>query len=369
MLPKVEYLKQELNRLGENANKYNSEHLDFPEPLNVEAEIAAAFSQAEQTSDPTETVVETSEQRTVNENESFLAKETVPTLPDEDASLTDIPTLPEDADAVPDIPVDDAVIPVDTDAVIPVDDAAEIPVDGDVIPDIVVDSGANPDAPAQTNADASAEESETSSKKTAPLPLTMPEFIVTGGVPVVYKAQNQLLDDLKVSFLTAFLIIGLILVCLFRSLRCGTLAVYPSLLPVIFVFGIVGWIGLRVEMGTMLTGSAALGIAVDNTVHFITWYRIGHQRGMDRKEATRLAYRKCGSAMFQTSSVCSLGLVTYMISPFIPTIYFSFFMCALLFSALFSDLTVLPAILLSSWGKIFLRSVKPAEPETTEENG
>ena len=168
-------------------------------------------------------------------------------------------------------------------------------------------------------------------------------------------------------FLTAFIIIGLILICLFRSVRCGVLAVYPSLLPVIFVFGIVGWIDLRVEMGTMLTGSAALGIAVDNTVHFITWYRIGHQRGMDRKEATRLAYRKCGSAMFQTSSVCSLGLVTYMVSPFIPTIYFSFFMCALLFSALFSDLTVLPAILLSAWGKIFLRSVKSAEPETTED--
>ena len=365
LLPKVDYLKQEIDRLGENAKKYNSEHLEFPEPLNIEAEIISAFAEAEQTEAQTETVVETS----VNENESLPAEDSIPTLPDEDASLTDIPTLPDDVTAVPDIPVDDAIIPVDSDAVIPVDDAAEIPVDGDVVPDIVVDDSANPDAPEQTNADASADETESSSKKAAPLPLTKPEFIVTGGVPVVYKAQNQLLDDLKVSFLTAFLIIGLILICLFRSFRCGTLAVYPSLLPVIFVFGIVGWSGLRVEMGTMLTGSAALGIAVDNTVHFITWYRIGHQRGMDRKEATRLAYRKCGSAMFQTSSVCSLGLVTYMISPFIPTIYFSFFMCALLFSALFSDLTVLPAILLSAWGKIFLRSVKPAEPETTEENG
>ena len=367
LLPKVDYLKQEIDRLGENAKKYNSEHLEFPEPLNIEAEIISAFAEAEQPAAPTETVVETSDQLALNE--THPAEDSIPTLPDEDASLTDIPTLPDDVTAVPDIPVDDAIIPVDSDALIPVDDAAAIPVDSDVVPDIVVDDSANPDAPEQTNADASTEESETSSKKAAPLPLTKPEFIVTGGVPVVYKAQNQLLDDLKVSFLTAFLIIGLILICLFRSFRCGVLAVYPSLLPVIFVFGIVGWIGLRVEMGTMLTGSAALGIAVDNTVHFITWYRIGHQRGMDRKEATRLAYRKCGSAMFQTSSVCSLGLVTYMISPFIPTIYFSFFMCALLFSALFSDLTVLPAILLSAWGKIFLRSVKPAEPETTEENG
>ena len=363
ILPQGEVIEQELNKLKKNADKFNAP-LSDSDPFSIHAKTGVDAQKAEsKTAVPADPVAKTSEQLTVNE--TLPAEETVPTLPDEDASLTDIPTLPDDVDAVPDIPVDDAVnIPVDSDA------NMAIPVDGDVMPDIVVDSDANPESPADTNAESSTEKTETTGKKTALLPLTMPEFIVTGGVPVVYKAQNQLLDDLKVSFLTAFLIIGLILVCLFRSVRCGVLAVYPSLLPVIFVFGIVGWIGLRVEMGTMLTGSAALGIAVDNTVHFITWYRIGHQRGLDRKEATRLAYRKCGSAMFQTSSVCSLGLVTYMISPFIPTIYFSFFMCALLFSALVSDLTVLPAILFSNWGKIFVRSVKPAElaePETTEE--
>lgn len=369
ILPQGEIIEQELDKVKQSADKFNAPFSD-DEPFSLHAKTGAESHKAEQkTAAPANAVVETSEQPSINESESIPSTpEAVPTLPDQDAQLTDIPTLPDDVVAVPDIAVDnDAVIPVDGDAVIPVDDAALVPFDGDAIPDIVVDDAANPELPTEANAESSTEKTEPSSKKTDLLPLTMPEYIVTGGVPVVYKAQNQLLDDLKVSFLTAFLIIGLILICLFRSLRCGVLAVYPSLLPVIFVFGIVGWIDLRVEMGTMLTGSAALGIAVDNTVHFITWYRIGHQRGMDRKESTRLAYRKCGSAMFQTSSVCSLGLVTYMISPFIPTIYFSFFMCALLFSALFSDLTVLPAILLSGWGKIFVRSVKPKEePEMTK---
>lgn len=265
----------------------------------------------------------------------------------------------------------DAIIPVDPglDATITVDpaaDAAIIPVDPAADAVIPVDPGLD-EVPGTTPvAPEAADKQVSSSSTTQNAPMAIPDFMVTGGVPVVYKAQNQLLDDLKISFLTAFVIIGLILVCLFRSFRCGILAVFPSLLPVIFVFGIVGWMGLRVEMGTMLTGSAALGIAVDNTVHFITWYRIGYQRGLSRKDATRLAYRKCGSAMFQTSSVCSLGLVMNMLSPFIPTIYFSFFMFALLFSALFSDLTVLPAILFSSWGKIFLRSVKKPENDAVE---
>lgn len=415
MLPKGEIIEQELNKIKENADRFNTAVEDVV-PINDNVQTVAGTPDAEQNAAPAENVVQTPQQPLVNE--TLPAEESVPTLNDQEALLNDIPTLPEDVIAapdipedvvaVPDIPVDDAAIPEDNaiptlpedivavpdvpvdnaaipeegDAAIPVDDAAAI--DGNVIPDIVVDESVSPDLPTETIEDNSIDnpdisnnsempdnpetsaDPETVSKKTPP-PLTMPDFFVTGGVPVVYKAQNQLLDDLKVSFLTAFIIIGLILVCLFRSYRCGLLAVYPSLLPVIIVFGIVGWLGIHVEMGTMLTGSAALGIAVDNTVHFITWYRIGYLRGMDRKESTQLAYRKCGSAMFQTSSVCSLGLVTYMLSPFIPTIYFSFFMCALLFFALFSDLTVLPAILLTDWGKIFLRAIKRPELETTED--
>ncbi len=188
-------------------------------------------------------------------------------------------------------------------------------------------------------------------------------FLVTGGVPLVYRAQQQLLEDLKTSFMTAFFIIALILVVLFRSVRCGIFAVFPSVLPCIIIFGLVGLLRIRVELGTMLTGSAALGIAVDNAVHYITWFRIGSFRGLSRLEAVRMAYRKCGVAMFQTAAVCSFGLVAYTISPFIPIIYFSFFMFALLMTALLSDLTVLPALLISPAGKLFLRDMPVADAD------
>lgn len=182
-----------------------------------------------------------------------------------------------------------------------------------------------------------------------------PDFIVTGGVPVVYRAQSQLLLDLKNSFLTAFLIIGVILIVLFRSFRCGIYALFPSLLPCVIVFGIVGWLGVQVEIGTMLTGSAALAISVDNTVHFITWYQIGHRQGLNRADSVLLAYRKCGVAMCQTAAVCSFGLVTYMISPFIPMIYFSFFMFSILMMSLVCDLLITPAILMLRAGDLFLK--------------
>ena len=195
----------------------------------------------------------------------------------------------------------------------------------------------------------------------------MPRFIVTGGVPLVFRAQAQLLMDLQNSFLTAFLIIGVILVILFRSIRCGVYAVFPSLLPCVVVFGLVGWLGIPVEIGTMLTGSAALAIAIDNTVHFVTWFRIGHRRGLSREDSVLLAYRKCGVAMCQTAMVCSFGLVTYMISPFIPMIYFSFFMFTILMMALLGDLIVMPAILMRRAGELFLKGIPVGGNEMVED--
>ena len=179
-------------------------------------------------------------------------------------------------------------------------------------------------------------------------------FFVTGGVPLVYRAQNQLLLDLKSSFLTAFIIILVILMILFRNPLAGLYAVYVSVLPCLVIFGLVGWLGITIEMGTMLTGSAALGISVDNAVHFKTWFCLGYARTKSRRKAVELAYRQCGPAMFQTSMVCSLGLVAYMISPFIPTIYFSFFMFALLSTALICDLTILPALMVTRAANCFL---------------
>ncbi len=181
-----------------------------------------------------------------------------------------------------------------------------------------------------------------------------PEILICGGVPLVDRVQRQLLTDLQRGFLTAFLLIGVVLSFVFRSIRCGFLAIVPSLLPCLLVFGTVGLLGIKIELGTTLTASAALGIAVDNAIHFITWFKLGARGGMNRSEATAFAYRRCGLPMFQTTAVCVFGLLTYSLSPFIPTVYFSVFMAALLSSALLGTYLILPAILISPSGRLFL---------------
>ena len=177
--------------------------------------------------------------------------------------------------------------------------------------------------------------------------------IYTGVVPLVYKAQRMLLEDLIKSFLLAFVLIGLVMVVMLRSLRAGLISMIPNTFPALMVFGGMGWAGQLCDIGTMMTASVALGIAVDDTIHFLSWFRRGVNRGLNRHEAVRLAYRQCGKAMLQTTVICGLGMLVFGLSSFVPTARFAWLMCTLLFVALVGDLLLLPALLTGTMGRLF----------------
>lgn len=174
-----------------------------------------------------------------------------------------------------------------------------------------------------------------------------------GGVPLVHEAQHQLLQDLIKSFLLAFVLIGITMAVLLRSVWAGALSMIPNIWPSVLVFGIMGWVAFEVEIGSMMTASAALGIAVDGTLHFVTWFRRGLSQGYSRKEAVLFAYTQCGTAMTETSLICGFGMLVFAISPFTPIARFAWLMFTLLTAALVGDLIVLPAILIGPLGRIF----------------
>jgi predicted RND superfamily exporter protein len=191
--------------------------------------------------------------------------------------------------------------------------------------------------------------------------------VFSGSVPLVHKAQDQLLDDLFKSFLLAFVVIAITMIFLLRSISAGILSMVPNLLPSLLVFGVMGWMGVELEVGSMMTASAALGIAVDDTLHFVVWFRRGLSEGLSRKDAIRYAYRHCGTAMVQTSLVCGLGLLVFAASTFSPISRFAYLMAAMLGAALVGDLLVLPAMLSGPLGRFFEPKRTPPErtpPET-----
>ena len=199
--------------------------------------------------------------------------------------------------------------------------------------------------------------------------------VVCGGVPLVQKTQRQMLVDLREGFTMAVVLITIVFFALAISSSFGSLgdlsslqakatyiarraaaacvAMIPNVLPCVAMFGTMGWAGVKMDIGSMLTACVALGIAVDDTLHFINWFYRAQANGATRVEAVRHAYHHCGTAMVRTTLICGLGLLVYAFSPFIPIVRFAWLMFAMLSAALIGDLLVLPALLLSRLGKLF----------------
>jgi len=188
------------------------------------------------------------------------------------------------------------------------------------------------------------------------------EAIYTGIVPLVYKTQHELMRGLFNSLLLAFALIAVVMIVVLRSFSAGILSMIPNMFPVVLIFGALGWLGILVDIGTMMTASVALGVAVDDTMHYLTWYRRGLDRGHKRRGAIGLAYERCAAAMTQTTLIGGLGLAVFSFSTFMPTQRFGTLMLVLLAAALLGDLIFLPALLCGPIGRFF-RSRRQKDPK------
>ncbi|WDI44643.1 efflux RND transporter permease subunit [Bremerella sp. P1] len=178
-------------------------------------------------------------------------------------------------------------------------------------------------------------------------------LVYTGVVPVVYKAARTLLTNLIESTVWAFALIALVMMMVLKSFRAGLISMLPNVFPICIVFGFMSWTGIEVDIGTMMTASVAMGVAVDDTVHFLTWFRWGLDEGYTRGRAIKEAYSRCAMAMFQTTIIGGLGLAVFAFSTFTPTQRFGYLMVSLLAVALIGDLIFLPALLAGPLGRVF----------------
>lgn len=177
-------------------------------------------------------------------------------------------------------------------------------------------------------------------------------FSVTGTVPVFYRAQTALLESLTRSLALAFALIAVALMFLLRSIRAGLLSSIIGILPVTVVFGLMSWSGQVLDIGTMLTGSVALGISVDDMLHLMTWFRIAVRGGKTREQAVVQALQHCGSAMTQTTLVIALSLLLLYPAELLLISRFGWVMAALLGAAWMSSVLLLPALLAGPLGRL-----------------
>jgi predicted RND superfamily exporter protein len=177
--------------------------------------------------------------------------------------------------------------------------------------------------------------------------------VYTGVVPIVYKAQRALLDNLMQSTFWSFVTITPLLMFVSRSIAGGAVAMMPNVLPVLVIFGAMGWLGINIDIGSMMSASIALGVAVDDTIHFLTWYRADLDRLRDRRAAIRTAYRHCAPPTLQAAMISGLSLSVFVFSTFTPTQRLGWLMMSILLAGVVAELIMLPALLAGPLGKAF----------------
>lgn len=167
----------------------------------------------------------------------------------------------------------------------------------------------------------------------------------TGLGPILEGAQVDIFIGFWKSLTTAFLLISAVMIVSLRSLTAGLIAMVPNLIPIVFVFGTVGYFGMSVDIGMMMTGSIALGISVDCTFHFLVSYQEHYRSGKSSIESSKLALQHTGAPMLDSTIIGSFGMLALCLSEFTPTVRFGYLMSAQMLASMMGELMILPALL------------------------
>ena len=171
-------------------------------------------------------------------------------------------------------------------------------------------------------------------------------FQVTG-FGIVISHSSHLISDGQVRslFLTLILVFA-IMFLLFISYKVGFIAMLPNCFPIIVSFGVMGWFGIPLSMATSLIASIAIGLAVDDTIHYLVSYNREFKGNLNKEKVLSNTVRRMGKPIIFTTVTISLGFSVLMFSHFKPTAVFGLLMIITMFSALVADLILLPSLML-----------------------
>lgn len=164
---------------------------------------------------------------------------------------------------------------------------------------------------------------------------------------VLYNNMLQSLFDSQVSTLGFTLIVLFIMfLILFKSIKVALIALVSNIIPISAIFGIMGWLNIPLDVMTITIAAIAIGIGVDDTIHFIHRFKDEFKIDHDYINAMRRSHQSIGFAMYYTSLVIILGFSILVLSNLIPTIYFGLLTVVTMISVLAADLLLLPKLLL-----------------------
>lgn len=171
------------------------------------------------------------------------------------------------------------------------------------------------------------------------------EITVTGIVAILSRTIHASMNSMMQSYVIAALVIFAMMILFIGNLRLGLISMIPNLTPIVFTLGLMGWLHLPLDLFTMLIGSIAIGLTVDDTIHFMHNYRRYHDDTNDVAEAVRQTLLTTGQAMLVTTVVLSVGFFLYLFADLSILRNFGLLTGATIIFALLADFFLAPALL------------------------
>ena len=172
------------------------------------------------------------------------------------------------------------------------------------------------------------------------------EIVLTGTMATFMVVSDEIARSQFNGFALALVLISLIMIITLGSLRGGVMGMIPNAIPAFLAFGLMGLLGIPLDTDTLLIAPVILGIAVDDTIHFMTHYRVELAKSKSISIALESAIREVGQAVMFTTMVIGLGFAVLSFSDYLGMAKVGFFGSLSIFFALFCDLFLIPAMII-----------------------
>jgi predicted RND superfamily exporter protein len=172
------------------------------------------------------------------------------------------------------------------------------------------------------------------------------EYQITGTAHLIDKNLSYLSVSLVQGLAVSILIVALIMGLIYRSGSILLISIVPNIVPLLFIGGVMGFVGVDLKISTAIIFTIAFGIAVDDTIHLLGKFKYELMKGRSKMYALKRSYMTTGKAMILTTLILCSGFALLIFSSFMGTFYLGIMLCLALFVALIADLTLLPVLIL-----------------------
>ncbi|MCP4138251.1 MAG: RND family transporter [bacterium] len=179
----------------------------------------------------------------------------------------------------------------------------------------------------------------------------------TGYYSLFVDVALNLKESQVKSFVITFSIIFIMMLFVFRNVKLAMVSMFPNLFPIVLTLGIMGWTGIPLDVTTIMIAGITMGLAVDDTIHYTTWFLRNYESGMEVREALVKTYSDVGRPILITTIVLFAGFFILVLGQIQPTKIFGLLTAFSMLFALIGDLFLYPALLYCFRGFLFKKDI------------